>query len=124
MSRQQIEFLVKLRDGAQQIADAANEYLETFAPKDSKKEGKVVLEETFSTLKYECCKGSQLGDYEVAYKTVNLPDKWQSAYNILKADNATIQKRYHGGSYVFSYWLYDTDKIYRQMLKSQGKQKP
>jgi hypothetical protein len=34
----QVEFLVKLRDGAQMIADAANEYLETLAPPGVKEE--------------------------------------------------------------------------------------
>ncbi len=32
MSSKQVEFLVKLRDGCQMIADAANDYVETFAP--------------------------------------------------------------------------------------------
>ena len=31
-----VEFLVKLRDAAQLMADAANEYLERLAPKDEK----------------------------------------------------------------------------------------
>ncbi len=34
----QVKFLVKLRDGAQMIADAANEYLETLAPPGVKEE--------------------------------------------------------------------------------------
>jgi len=32
----EVEFLVKLRDGAQIIADATNEYLETMAPADER----------------------------------------------------------------------------------------
>lgn len=32
-----VDFLVKLRDGAQMMADAANEYLEKLAPKDEAK---------------------------------------------------------------------------------------
>jgi len=32
-----VEFLVKLRDAAQMMADAANEYLERLAPKDEAK---------------------------------------------------------------------------------------
>ena len=115
----QVEFLVKLRDASQMIADAANEYIEAFAPPEVKTEKTIaaVVEITFTTLKFEPQQGSKLGVFEVAYKQNNLQDKWQSAYNILRNSNATIKDRYHGETYQFSYWLYGEDKIYRQKLK-------
>lgn len=76
-----------------------------------------VSEETFLILKFEQQKGARLGDYEVAYKAQNLPDKWSYAYNILRQANATIQSRYQGEGYRHSYWLYGEGKIYRQKLK-------
>jgi hypothetical protein len=115
----QVEFLVKLRDGCLLIADAANEYLEAFAPPEikEKKQAAAVQEVTFTTLRFETQQGAKLGEYEIAYKQSNLSDKWQSAYNILRNSNATIKDRYHGEGYQFSYWLYGEDKIYRQKLK-------
>jgi hypothetical protein len=115
----QVEFLVKLRDASQMIADATNEYIETFAPPGVKTEKTIaaVVEVTFTTLRFEAQQGSKLGDFEVAHKQNNLPDKWQSAYNILRNSNSTIKDRYHGDTYQYSYWLYGEDKIYRQKLK-------
>jgi len=118
----QIEFLVKLRDGCQLIADAANEYIDSMAPPETreKKQVAAVQEITFTTLKFELQQGAKLGQFEVAYKQNNLSDKWQSAYNILRVNNATIKDRYHGDTYQYSYWLYGEDKIYRQKLKPKN----
>jgi hypothetical protein len=115
----QVEFLVKLRDASQMIADAANEYLETFAPPGAKenKQPATVQEATFSTLRFEPQQGAKLGEYEVAYRLGNIEDKWRPAYNILRNSNATIKDRYHGEGYQYSYWLYGEDRIYRQKLK-------
>lgn len=81
------------------------------------KEIKTVKEETFSILKYEKQQGNRLGEFEVAYKAHNLPDKWNHAYGILRKNNATINNRYHGPNYVYTYWLYGDGKIYRQKHK-------
>ena len=54
---------------------------------------------------------------EVAYKAQNIPDRFQQAFNILSKNNATISSRYHGEAYVYAYWLYGADKIYRQKMK-------
>ncbi|MCW4045213.1 MAG: hypothetical protein NWE94_06830 [Candidatus Bathyarchaeota archaeon] len=115
----QIEFLVKLRDASQMMAEAANEYLETFAPATGKedKQTAAVQEITFATLRFEAQQGAKLGEYEIAYKSANLEDKWRPAYNILHNSNATIKDRYHGEGYQYSYWLYGEDRIYRQKLK-------
>lgn len=117
----QVEFLVKLRDASQMIADATNEYLDSMVPPETKqKEDKqpvAVQEITFGTLRFEAQQGAKLGEYEIAYKASNLEDKWRPAYNILRNSNATIKDRYHGEGYQYSYWLYGEDKIYRQKLK-------
>ncbi len=115
MSSKQVEFLTKLRDAHQTIADATYQYIQSIA---SPQIGLTTVQElTFITLKFEAQQGTKLGDYEVAYKQNNLPDKWQSAYSILRVNNATIKDRYHGETYQYSYWLYGEDKIYRQKLK-------
>jgi len=80
-----------------------------------------VKEETFTILKFEKQQGARIGEYEVAYKTNNLEDKWVQAYNILRQNNATIANRYYGENYEFSYWLYGENKIYRQKLKAPNK---
>jgi len=114
-----VEFLVKLRDAAHMIADACEEYLERLAPSEAK-QAVAVKEETFNILKFEKQQGAKIGEFEVAYKANNLPDKWTSAFNVLRQNNATINSRYHGEGYAFSYWLYGEDKIYRQKLKTQA----
>jgi len=91
------------------------------APQTPKQERIAVLEESFTTLKFDPMKGDKLGDYEIAWKSGNIEGKWQSAHNILSASNATIQNRYHGDGYAFSYWLYGEGKIYRQKLKENLK---
>jgi hypothetical protein len=76
-------------------------------------------EETFTCLKFEPQQGAKIGQYEVAYKANNIEDKWTQAFNILRQSNATINSRYHGEGYGFSYWLYGEGKIYRQKLKQK-----
>ncbi|NLF87972.1 hypothetical protein GX563_04025 [Candidatus Bathyarchaeota archaeon] len=116
----QVEFLVKLRDASQMLADATNEYIDSLAPPEAKEKNNktvAVYEINFTTLKFETQQGAKLGEYEIAYKANNLEDKWRPAYNILRNSNATIKDRYHGETYAYSYWLYGEDKIYRQKLK-------
>jgi hypothetical protein len=119
MTSKQVEFIVKLRDSALMIAEAADEFLKAMAPPELGLETQPtgVIETTFYILKWEAQKGSQLGDFDAAYKANNIQDKWQPAYNILRVSNATIKDRYHGKDYVYSYWIYGQDKIYRQKLK-------
>ena len=88
-----------------------------FGPEpEQKKPLAAVSEETFNILKFEPQQGAKIGDFEVAYKPNNIEDKWTHAYNVLRNSNATIQSRYHGEGYQFSYWLYGENKIYRQKL--------
>jgi len=117
--KKQVESLVKLRDAFAMASEALNEYIDTLAPKEVQNEKEAVSELTFSLLKFEPQKGAKLGDYEVSYKPNNIPEKWQSAFNVLHSSNATIQARYYGKDYQFSYWLYGEDKIYRQKLKER-----
>lgn len=100
-------------------ADALNDYLETFAPKEEKP---VVNEETFLAHKFEPQQGIKLGVFEVSFKanSESTADKWQSAYDVLSKAHATIQERYRGQDYKFSYWLYGEGKIYRQKLKEKA----
>jgi hypothetical protein len=119
MDRKLIDFLVKLRDGAQMIADTTNEYIESLAPKEVKEEN-AVNEETFLVLKFEPQQGSKLGSYDVAYKPNNEESKWIQAFDILSKASATIQSRYHSKDYQFSFWLYGEGKIYRQKLKEKA----
>jgi hypothetical protein len=114
LDRTQVEFLVKLRDAHTMAAEAVNDYLETFAPKEEKT---AVNEEIFSILKFEPQQGTKLGSYDVAYKANNPTDSWTQTFDILSKASATIQARYHGKDYQFSYWLYGEGKIYRQKLK-------
>jgi len=81
------------------------------------KEALTVKEETFTILKFDKQTGARIGEYEVAYKSKNIPDKFQQAHNILNKNNAVIGDRYHGEGYVYSYWLYGEGKIYRQKSK-------
>jgi len=96
-----VDFLVKLRDACQMITDAANEYLERLAPSETK-QPVAVMEETFNILMFEKQQGAKIGEFEVAYKANNLPDKWASAWNVLRQNNATINSRYHGEGYQLS----------------------
>jgi len=76
-------------------------------------------EETFNILKWENEKGSRLGDYQVAYKQQNIPDKWQHAYNILKANNSLIGNPFKEEGYVYRYWIFPEkypDRIFRKKL--------
>jgi hypothetical protein len=115
----QIDFLVKMRDAACMIEDACDEQLEKLAPPGAKQTSAAVKEETFNILKWDPQEGAKIGAYDVAYKATNLPDKWNQAYNILRQNNAVINARYHGEGYVYAYWLYGEDKIYRQKLKQK-----
>lgn len=86
-------------------AEATNEYIETLTPQEIKDDKPAVLELNFSALKFEAQQGSKLGSFEVVHKTGNIAEKWASAFNILNSSNATIQNRYYGKGYDFSYWL-------------------
>lgn len=74
-------------------------------------------EEAFAVLTFEKRTGDRLGEYEISLKSANQDAKWNQAYKILEANNASINDRYHPEGYIYCYWLYDRDKIYRQRLR-------
>jgi hypothetical protein len=117
----QTELASNLRDAVKIITDSANAYLEFTVDGDKKSQGETKPELAFTILRFEPLQGAKLGEYEVAYKTNNSLDKWSSAYDILRACNATIKNRFHGEGYQYCYWLYVEDKIYRQKLKPKDR---
>jgi len=119
MDRKQLELFFKTRDAHQMIADAYNEYIESQTPSEIKEH---VSEKVFLELKFEQQTGAKLGSFELSNKTnpENHADKWNMAFDILSKAKATIQERYHGKDYQFSYWLYGEGRIYRQRLKEKA----
>ena len=76
-------------------------------------------ESIFSILNFEQREGTRLGEYEIAQKTANPTEAWNTAISLLEKNQSTISSRYHEEGYIHSYWLYgeDHDRIYRQKLK-------
>jgi hypothetical protein len=112
------DLIVATRDQAQNMVIVCEGLLKTLEPEEVKKEA-AVLEQTFVCLKFEPQEGPKIGGYDLAFKQNNLESNWNSAYNVLKQNNSTINDRYHGKDYIFSYWLYGEGKIYRQKLKAK-----
>jgi len=112
-----LEILVDMANGLEALAVNVKQQISELT---GIKEASAVKEETFNILKFEKQQGAKIGEFEVAYKANNLPDKWASAFNVLRQNNATINSRHHGEGYQFSYWLYGEDKIYRQKMKTQA----
>lgn len=83
-----------------------------------------IPENTFLILSWQDERGSRLGDYQVAYKNMNLLEKWLHAFNILKANSSLIANSFHEEGYSFHYWVYPEkydDRIFRKKL---GEAKP
>lgn len=122
----EISLLVLERDVSQYRVEKIDELLNKigeakgFADAEKKHAAAFVPEETFTILKFEPAKGERLGEFEVAHKNNNLPDKWSHAFNILRQNNAVINSRYCGPDYQFSYWLYGDDRIYRQKKRQSN----
>jgi hypothetical protein len=110
-----IEAFLEFLNGCESGIMAARQRLKEAKP--PKKETPSVVEQTFLCLKFEPQQGQRIGPYDVAYEPQNLPSNWTHAMNILKANNAVIEKRYRGPGYQYSYWLFGDHKIYRQKLK-------
>lgn len=79
---------------------------------------------TFNVLKWQDEKGVRLGDFQVSYKNLNLPDKWLHCYNILKANSSVINNPFKEEGYVYRYWIYPEkyeDRLFRKKLsESKG----
>jgi hypothetical protein len=100
-------------------AEALDEYINSQAPAGVK-DKVAVNEEILSILKYESQQGIKLGEFEVAYQQNNIAEKFKQGFEVLSKSNATIQSRYYGKEYAYSYWIYTEGKIYRQKLKKTG----
>jgi len=78
-----------------------------------------IPEARFGVLKWQDEKGSRIGDYQVAYQSHNLPENWNHAYNILKANSSLIASPLKEEGYEFRYWIYPqkySDRIFRKKL--------
>jgi len=121
----EISMLILERDISQYRVERIDELLNKvgeikgFGEAEKKPTG-FMQEETFTILKFEDAKGDRLGEFQIAHKSNNLPDKWSPAYNVLRKNNAVINSRYHGPDYQFSYWLFGEDRIFRQKLKPKA----
>ena len=73
-------------------------------------------EDIFTILKWEPKQGERLGEFEVATKDKNDLNAWNHAYNVLKANNATINNHFGSKSWKHYYWLFDgyPDVIFRK----------
>jgi len=108
-----IEFYVKARDFHQGMANAYGELIINKNPF----QGDSIAESIFSSLVgWESRTGNKLGNFDVTSRqSNNNSDTYSHAFNILKANHATIKERFHGKGYNYSYWLYQ-DCVYRQKL--------
>lgn len=83
----------------------------------------LVSEESFNVLKWDESEGPKLGNFDVAYRDHNPPDLWQRAYNILKANNATLKDHHEHEGFTYYYWIYP-DKYTDRIFRKQGQQEP
>lgn len=101
-----VEFLVKLRDAGQLIADAANDYLETLIPKQDQQQPLP----DFDKLQWETRTGAK-ADYQQTSKAANSnSDVFQALQKKLQEHPGFWQ---HNG---FKYWIHlnDPDTIDRR----------
>jgi len=93
-----VEFLVKLRDAAQMMADACNEQLERMAPPEAKHNP-----EDFDKLFWESLEGSKGPFQRTSRKANNNSDLFQALQAILKEHKGFV----HMGG--FKYWFDNSD---------------
>lgn len=82
-----------------------------------------ISEELFLNLRWEKSQGARLKEYEFTTKVANDGnDSFYHCLNILKANKASINNRFHCEGWKYSYWLYveKPDVIFRQLLKPKG----
>jgi len=109
-----VEFLLKLRDAAQMMADAANEYLERLAPPEVRETD--LHEEPYEELPWEDGEGSK-GPYQMATEKDNEGQQqlFNDLRNILKRNNGRFTEK----SWRCYYWLGSKDDkiIFRRKKK-------
>jgi len=116
-----IDALLIFCDGVEaQIVTLRRELKKLQQPKETASHEEAIPKTIFSNLNWNDEIGQKLGPYQIAVDNQNDPQKWQHAFNILQANNATIFNRFHKNAYKDSYWLYTERmpyKIFRQKLK-------
>jgi hypothetical protein len=100
-----LEFLIKLRDGATMIADAAQEQLEKLAPCDVKHDLK-----DFASLRWETKQGTKASYEQTSKEANNNSEAFQGLQKILQGHNGFWQSSTH------KYWIHrdNLDKIDRR----------
>jgi hypothetical protein len=94
-----VDFLVKLRDAAQMMADAANEQLEKMAPAETK-----YNEEDFNKLFWETKEGSKGPYTQTSKKATNNSEIFQTLQKIVKEHDGFWQSKTH------KYWFHQSDQ--------------
>jgi hypothetical protein len=82
-----------------------------------------ISEEPFLGLMWEKKQGAKLKEYEFTSKAANDSNNdYNHCFNVLKANGATINNRFHCEGWKYSYWLYSNKPgtIYRQLLKNKA----
>ena len=115
------DFLDSLCAEEARIAKLKRQIEKLLGPIETKPKA-LLSEETFNILKWQDEKGPSLGDYQVAYKNMNVVDKWQHCFNILRNNNSVIANSFHEEGYEFRYWIFPEkyeDRIFRKKLKEK-----
>lgn len=113
-----LEVLADMANGLESLAVNLKRQVAELAGVKEEQKPAAVAEMTFAMLKFEPQKGEKLGDFETASPANNIPEKFNTPFNILKQNNSGINSRYHGQGYQFAYWIYG-DRIFRQKLKTK-----
>jgi len=104
-----VEFLVKLRDAASMIVDAANEQLEKIAPSSVKYD-----EKDFDNLKWETKEGTK-ADYQQTTKEANENSEvFQALKQILQDHKGFWQSSSH------KYWFHQNNQDIIDRRKKEG----
>jgi len=112
----------KLAESLLMFCDALENAVEILK-QELKRLGALPGEESFNILKWEQAKSDRLGEFEISHKTSNHGDPWQRAFNILKANNATIKNHYAPEGFAHYYWLYldkYDDRIFRKKRQQEA----
>ena len=113
------DLITATRDQSENMVLVCEALLKRLEPEEVKEKPKNVVtvpEQTFDLLKFEAQKGEKLGEFEIADKKNSIAQNWTQAFNILNQNNATINNRFHGPSYIYAYWIYN-ERIFRKRLK-------
>ena len=110
------ESLIDFCNALESLAVNLRRQIQTIAKTESKA---VLPEDMFHILKWVDEKGVRLGEFQVAYKNMNLVNEWLRCFNILKANSSVINNSFREEGYVYRYWIYPdkySDRIFRKKL--------